>query len=132
MHWNDRTQRWMAWVLFPDRSRRKIERVHEADARRDLRVLLDERDRGTSGQVGDLRGARRCVGRGRVPERGADPVVALCRGSVSKDQSSGRPTPTGQRCGRCRRPGRRREMPQGLDTLIGENGSAREAVRGDG
>ena len=40
MRWNERTRRWMAWVRFPDGSRRKVERVEKAAAQRDLDELL--------------------------------------------------------------------------------------------
>jgi hypothetical protein len=43
VRWNERTQRWTAWVRFPDGSRRKVERVAKADAERDLRNLLAQR-----------------------------------------------------------------------------------------
>jgi hypothetical protein len=33
----------MAWVRFPDGSRRKVERIEKADAERDLQKLLAER-----------------------------------------------------------------------------------------
>lgn len=35
VRWNEGKQRWMAWVRFPDGSRRKVERVEKADAERD-------------------------------------------------------------------------------------------------
>lgn len=40
VRWNDGKQRWMAWVRFPDGSRRKVERVEKADAENDLNELL--------------------------------------------------------------------------------------------
>jgi hypothetical protein len=40
VRWNEAAGRWMAWVRFPDGSRRKIERVNKADAQRDLDELL--------------------------------------------------------------------------------------------
>ena len=40
VRWNEAAGRWMAWVRFPDGSRRKIERVEKADAQRDLDELL--------------------------------------------------------------------------------------------
>lgn len=40
VRWNESAQRWMAWVRFPDGSRRKVERVRRADAERDLDALL--------------------------------------------------------------------------------------------
>ncbi|MDP9418908.1 MAG: hypothetical protein M3P53_01940, partial [Actinomycetota bacterium] len=40
VRWNEGAQRWMAWVRFPDGSRRKVERVTKADAQRDLDELL--------------------------------------------------------------------------------------------
>lgn len=43
MRWNESRQRWMAWVRFPDGSRRKVERVAKADAERDLSELLAAR-----------------------------------------------------------------------------------------
>ena len=40
VRWNEQKQRWMAWVRFPDGSRRKVERVEKADAQADLDELL--------------------------------------------------------------------------------------------
>jgi integrase len=40
VRWSESTQRWMAWVRFPDGSRRKVERVEKAEAKRDLEQLL--------------------------------------------------------------------------------------------
>src|SRR5919199_6455253 len=40
VRWNEGAGRWMAWVRFPDGSRRKVERVEKADAQRDLDELL--------------------------------------------------------------------------------------------
>ena len=40
VRWNDGAKRWMAWVRFPDGTRRKVERVAKADAQRDLDELL--------------------------------------------------------------------------------------------
>lgn len=40
VRWNEGKQRWMAWVRFPDGSRRKVERAEKADAEQDLRDLL--------------------------------------------------------------------------------------------
>jgi integrase len=40
VRWNESKQRWMAWVRFPDGSRRKVERVDKAEAERDLNELL--------------------------------------------------------------------------------------------
>jgi hypothetical protein len=40
VRWNEGKQRWMAWVRFPDGSRRKVERVEKADAEADLNELL--------------------------------------------------------------------------------------------
>ena len=40
VRWSESAQRWMAWVRFPDGSRRKIERVSKADAQHDLDELL--------------------------------------------------------------------------------------------
>jgi integrase len=40
VRWNEQKQRWMAWVRFPDGSRRKVERVEKAHAQRDLDHLL--------------------------------------------------------------------------------------------
>jgi integrase len=54
VRWNEKAQRWMAWVRFPDGTRRKVERVDKADAQRDLDELValraqsrDPRPRGT-------------------------------------------------------------------------------------
>ncbi len=43
VRWNEAAGRWMAWVRFPDGSRRKVERVNKADAQRDLDDLLARR-----------------------------------------------------------------------------------------
>lgn len=40
VRWNEGKQRWMAWVRFPDGSRRKVEQVDKADAEADLNELL--------------------------------------------------------------------------------------------
>ncbi len=40
VRWSEAAQRWMAWVRFPDGSRRKVERIDKADAKRDLEQLL--------------------------------------------------------------------------------------------
>lgn len=44
VRWNEKSGRWMAWVRFPDGSRRKVERVDKADAKRQLDELLLARD----------------------------------------------------------------------------------------
>jgi integrase len=46
VRWNEGAERWMAWVRFPDGTRRKIERVSKADAQRDLDALLALRAQG--------------------------------------------------------------------------------------
>src|SRR5947199_5593325 len=43
VRWNERAERWMAWVRFPDGSRRKVERVGKKDAQADLNALLAAR-----------------------------------------------------------------------------------------
>src|SRR5580765_3428344 len=40
VRWNEVSGRWMAWVRFPDGSRRKVERVDKAAAQRDLDELV--------------------------------------------------------------------------------------------
>ena len=40
VRWNEKAGRWMAWVRFPDGTRRKVERREKADAQRDLDELL--------------------------------------------------------------------------------------------
>jgi hypothetical protein len=40
VRWNESKRRWMAWVRFPDGSRRKVERADKADAQRDLDEML--------------------------------------------------------------------------------------------
>jgi integrase len=40
VRWNEKNERWMAWVRFPDGSRRKVERTEKAEAQRDLDELL--------------------------------------------------------------------------------------------
>ncbi|MCU1455251.1 MAG: site-specific integrase [Acidimicrobiales bacterium] len=44
VRWNEQKKRWMAWVGFPDGSRRKVERVNKRDAQDDLEELLALRD----------------------------------------------------------------------------------------
>jgi integrase len=46
VRWNEGAQRWMAWVRFPDGSRRKVERREKADAQADLNALLALRAQG--------------------------------------------------------------------------------------
>jgi hypothetical protein len=55
VRWNESAQRWMAWVRFPDGSRRKVERIDKADAKRDLDRLLALRAEGLDA---DPRGAK--------------------------------------------------------------------------
>lgn len=43
VRWNEKAERWMAWVRFPDGSRRKVERVDKTDAQRDLDKLVEQR-----------------------------------------------------------------------------------------
>jgi integrase len=43
VQWNETKQRWMAWVRFPDGSRRKVERTEQVDAEADLKQVLAER-----------------------------------------------------------------------------------------
>lgn len=43
VRWNEKSERWMAWVRFPDGSRRKVERVEKAAAQRDLDELVARR-----------------------------------------------------------------------------------------
>ena len=65
----------MAWVRFPNGSRRKVERVDKADAKRDLDELLRASGRsrvGARASTGETRIVRRSdrgVVRGRLPER---------------------------------------------------------------
>lgn len=40
VRWNEKAQRWMAWVRYPDGTRRKVERVDKAAAQRDLDELM--------------------------------------------------------------------------------------------
>lgn len=40
VRWNEGAGRWMAWVRFPDGSRRKVERVSKSDAQADLDELV--------------------------------------------------------------------------------------------
>jgi integrase len=46
VRWSESAQRWMAWVRFPDGSRRKVERRNKGEAQRDLQALLALRDGG--------------------------------------------------------------------------------------
>ena len=43
VRWNENAGRWMAWVRFPDGTRRKVERADKADAQRDLDELVTRR-----------------------------------------------------------------------------------------
>jgi integrase len=43
VRWSESARRWMAWVRFPDGSRRKVERINKADAQHDLDELLARR-----------------------------------------------------------------------------------------
>ena len=43
VRWNESNGRWMAWVRFPDGSRRKVERVDKRAAQKDLDELLSLR-----------------------------------------------------------------------------------------
>ena len=43
VRWNENVGRWMAWVRFPDGTRRKVERADKADAQRDLDELVTRR-----------------------------------------------------------------------------------------
>jgi integrase len=43
VRWNDKKQRWMAFVRFPDGSRKSVERINKADAEADLVALLNRR-----------------------------------------------------------------------------------------
>lgn len=45
--WNENSQRWMAWVRFPDGSRRKVERVDRSEAEAMLNELLALRATGS-------------------------------------------------------------------------------------
>jgi len=46
VRWNEKKQRWMAWVRLPDGTRRKVERVEKADAQKDLDELVGLRAQG--------------------------------------------------------------------------------------
>ena len=48
VRWNAAVGRWMAWVRFPDGTRKKVERVEKADAQRDLDELLSVRALGST------------------------------------------------------------------------------------
>lgn len=48
VHWNPDKQRWMAWVRFPDGTRKKVERADQTDAERDLDDLLADREEARS------------------------------------------------------------------------------------
>ena len=43
VRWNETNQRWMAWVRFPDGTRRKVERVEKAQA--DFRTAVSKIDK---------------------------------------------------------------------------------------
>src|SRR3546814_11029128 len=43
VRWNQQRQRWMAWVRFPDGSRRKVERADKIDAQSDIDALIELR-----------------------------------------------------------------------------------------
>ena len=46
VRWTEAAGRWMAWVRFPDGSRRKVERIDKVAAQRDLEELLALRAQG--------------------------------------------------------------------------------------
>lgn len=46
VRWNENAGRWMAWVRFPDGTRRKVERIEKADAQADLDRLIALRAQG--------------------------------------------------------------------------------------
>jgi hypothetical protein len=46
VRWNEASGRWMAWVRFPDGTRKKVERVDKAAAHRDLDDLIELRSSG--------------------------------------------------------------------------------------
>ena len=52
VRWNEAAGRWMAWVRFPDGSRRKVERVDKADAQHDLDELVSLRAQSSSLPLG--------------------------------------------------------------------------------
>lgn len=81
VRWNEQKQRWMAWVRFPDGSRRKVERGEKADAQRDLDALITLRAQEQSPDDPRVRMATFAdvtegVVLGRVSERGGEPEVA--------------------------------------------------------
>jgi len=56
VRWNEKKQRWMASVRFPDGSRKFVERIERKDAERDLAAMLQCRAEG--GEPDALRGNR--------------------------------------------------------------------------
>lgn len=50
VRWNEAKGRWMAWVRFPDGSRRKVERAEKAAAQADLEELLTLRAQGQAAE----------------------------------------------------------------------------------
>ena len=55
VRWNAGAQRWMAWVRFPDGTRKKVERVEKADAQRDLDELTSLRALGSVPEMKNVR-----------------------------------------------------------------------------
>ena len=107
VRWNESAGRWMAWVRFPDGSRRKVERVDKAAAQRDLDELLALRAQALEppsppAAGGVIRAGDRRLARGRLPDRLADEHVTPCPGEVAEHHrqrplSSRRPRAPGHR-----------------------------------
>ena len=57
VRWNVGAGRWMAWVRFPDGTRKKVERVEKADAQRDLDELVSLRALGAAPSAKNVRQA---------------------------------------------------------------------------
>lgn len=98
VRWNATAGRWMAWVRFPDGSRRKVERVEKSDAQADLDRLLDlrapvARSRAQPQPHAVVQRRHRRVVRRRLHERVPDSEVSPCPGEVYFDGDSLRSKP---------------------------------------
>ena len=99
VRWNECAKRWMAWVRFPDGTRKKVERVDKADAQRDLNdpaAGADAMSRSPSPQAANVQRDHRRVIRGWLPERDPDEGVATRPREVAEQVGQCPPAPRRQ------------------------------------
>ena len=89
VRWNEQKQRWMAWVRFPDGSRRKVERAERQPLRPTSTTCspFGPRRAGPDpvrDEAGDVRRRDRGVVRRRVPERVAVADISPRTGEVAE------------------------------------------------